>query len=152
MVGSRFSEAGLEVARRGLQRGHEYGSHTYSHPNLTKLSHQEMIKEIYSPVNVFKDVFNYDMKTMRPPYGATNQAVKDAGLEVVLWTVDTEDWRSRNTENIFQRVQNVRSGDIVLFHDIFDETAEAVKRILPMLVEKGFQFVTISQLREFIKK
>ena len=103
--------------------GHEISNHTYDHKNLSKISKSQIIDEI--------------LKT-------------DGGKRhVILWNVDSEDWKNRNTEVIISRVlDKVKDGDVVLFHDLYSETYEAIKYMVPILKSRGFQFVTYSELKE----
>ncbi|QXW66356.1 polysaccharide deacetylase family protein [Streptobacillus moniliformis] len=111
--------------------GHEIMGHSYTHPDLTKLSPEKIWKE-YQGCNdeIFK-VIGLDVKNIRPPYGAVNQKVKNVvggKNNIVLWNVDSEDWKSRNVETIISRVLPVvKDGDVVLFHDLYLESYEAIK-------------------------
>lgn len=153
VVGSRLGEAGLSLVEHSLARGNEYASHTYSHPPLTSLSVEEMRKEIMSPANILKEKFNYDVKLLRPPYGDVDERVRTAtSLKVTLWNVDSEDWKSRDVEKIIERVKKAENEDVVLFHDIFDESAEATKRLIPYFLEQGYQFATVSELLKLVQE
>lgn len=69
------------------------------------------------------------------------------GLPIILWSIDTLDWQNRNHDVIFNTVlDQVNDGDIVLMHDLYKSTAEAVRRIIPALKRKGYQLVTVSEL------
>ena len=93
---------------------------------------------------------------LRPPYGSHNQIVdeciKNAGLQFVSWSLDTQDWLSKDAQKITSHVlKKVRDGDIILMHDMYPSTVEALKAILFALKEKGYQFVTISELLHYRK-
>ena len=88
---------------------------------------------------------------VRPPYGATGGNCKSAlasmGYASILWSIDTLDWKTRNADSTVNSVlNNVKDGDIVLMHSIYSQTAAAVERIVPALVQRGFQLVTVSEL------
>ena len=85
---------------------------------------------------------------MRPPYWVSNERVRRvAGLPVVTWSVDTLDWQNKNADVIFDTVvNNVRDGDIVLMHDTMNCTADAVARMVPALIDAGFQLVTVEEM------
>ncbi|WP_064590867.1 polysaccharide deacetylase family protein [Streptobacillus moniliformis] len=130
--------------------GHEIMGHSYTHPDLTKLSPEKIWKE-YQGCNdeIFK-VIGLDVKNIRPPYGAVNQKVKNVvggKNNIVLWNVDSEDWKSRNVETIISRVLPVvKDGDVVLFHDLYLESYEAIKYMVPILIEEGYQFISYEDM------
>ncbi|WP_064610479.1 polysaccharide deacetylase family protein [Streptobacillus moniliformis] len=130
--------------------GHEIMGHSYTHPDLTKLSPEKIWKE-YQGCNdeIFK-VIGLDVKNIRPPYGAVNQKVKNVvggKNNIVLWNVDSEDWKSRNVETIISRVLPVvKDGDVVLFHDLYLESYEAIKYMAPILIEEGYQFISYEDM------
>ena len=132
--------------------GHEISNHTYDHKNLSKISKSQIIDEILKTDDLIYSITGYDSKDVRPPYGAYNSNVVDilgGKRHVILWNVDSEDWKNRNTEVIISRVlDKVKDGDVVLFHDLYSETYEAIKYMVPILKSRGFQFVTYSELKE----
>ena len=89
-------------------------------------------------------------KTMmvRPPGGFVSSTMrKTVPVPMIYWSVDTEDWKSRNADSVYNKVVSQASdGDIVLMHNIYPSTADAVERIVPYLVDKGYQLVTVAQL------
>lgn len=123
----------------------EIGSHTYSHQNLNKLDTEE-IKEDYLKVNsIYKDITNKELKLFRPPYGINKDTY--GNTSVILWSLDTLDWKIRNSDYIVNTVlNNISDGDIVLFHDSYNTTIDAVERLLPILYKKGYQIVSVSAL------
>lgn len=130
--------------------GNEIGSHSYSHINMNKLSDDEFIED-YNKVNsIYNSIFNEDIKYIRPPYGI----IKDSQLNLVnasyiLWSMDTLDWKRRNSNYIVNYVvNNIKDGDIILFHDSYDSTVRAVEELLPILYSKGYQVMSISELFE----
>lgn len=137
-----------EIMLRQVALGNEIGSHTYSHKNLVRLSKKELESEINSTNIIYKQVTNKDITLLRPPYGAINENLKKTSMfPLITWNVDTEDWLKRDANKIADHVlNNVKDGDIVLMHDIYSETAEAVKIMVPELIEKGYTLVTVSEL------
>lgn len=87
---------------------------------------------------------------MRPTYGSINNRLRNnIDLDIVLWSVDTMDWKYKSIDKIVSRAtKNVKDLDIILMHDTYKRTVEAVKKIIPILKKQGFQFVTISELNE----
>ena len=135
-----------------MEQGNEYGSHTQSHPNLTNLSSEAALEEIMIPANDLKNGFGYEMRLYRPPYGSHDSNVDNISpYPAILWNVDSEDWKSRNPDAIKEQVYSqVDENDIVLFHDIYDSTAQAVEDIIPYYVDKGYQLVTVSEMMEVL--
>ena len=93
---------------------------------------------------------DYTVKYVRPPYGRYNEAVEQAvGHPLMLWTIDSGDWDDPDAESIYTTVvSNIQDGDIIVFHDDNPETVKALESIIIELKSRGFQFVTVSQMRE----
>ena len=73
--------------------------------------------------------------------------LKNEGMAAYYWTIDTEDWNSRDANAVYDSViGKVKDGDIILMHEIYDSTADALDRIIPKLLEEGYQLVTCSEL------
>lgn len=139
-----------------LSCGHEIGNHTYDHSNLQKESYAGVVAEILDMEDALLPVTEEMPLLLRPPGGMYSDAVcrAAAALEytVVLWSVDTRDWAHTAVEDIVENVlTNTGPGDIVLFHDFIgghSPTPEALRRILPVLIERGYSFCTVSELLE----
>lgn len=139
-----------EQAIRTANEGHELANHSYSHPQLTKLSVARINQEIQGTQKAISSVTGITPKLLRVPYGAFNQTVKNnAGLPLIQWNIDTLDWKTRSAKKTIDAVlNNVKDGDIVLMHSIHISTAEATKTIVPELIKRGYTLVTISELAE----
>lgn len=139
-----------EIVKRAFDEGHEIGNHSWSHPKLTNLTPQELRKQIYQTSSAVAKITGTAPATIRPPYGAFNDNVKQIlNRPIVNWSVDTLDWKHKNKEMVKKIVrQNTRNGSIILMHDIHTSTAQALDSILTELSSKGYQFVTVSQLLE----
>lgn len=135
------------------ENGNEIGNHSYNHRWLTKLSTEEQKEQINKTQEIIKKYTGYEPIYMRPTYGSINKKLrKNINLEVVLWNVDTKDWKYKNVNTIVNNaLTNVKDGSIILMHDTHERTSEAVKILVPKLIEKGYQLVTISELKE-VKK
>lgn len=133
---------------RMLAEGHEIGNHTWNHRVLTSLAPGGLTQEIGGTVAAVKEATGVAPTLMRPPYGATNAKVKAAAeVPVILWDVDTLDWKVRDAKKVVANaVRDTKPGSIVLLHDIHSSTVEAVPAILRKLDAQGFHFVTVSQL------
>lgn len=135
------------------ENGNEIGNHSYNHRWLTKLSTEEQKEQINKTQEIVKKYTGYTPIYMRPTYGSINQKLREnINLEVVLWNVDTKDWKYKNVNTIVNNaLTNVKDGSIILMHDTHERTSEAIKILVPKLIEKGYQLVTISELKE-VKK
>ena len=141
-----------KIVKATVNDGHELANHTYSHEDLRTLELQEIEKEIARTQGCVKQAIpEYVLRYVRPPYGRYDEKVLMAFEEpMVLWDVDSEDWHEEDPMKIYSHVvSNVESGDIIIMHDNGSATLEALKLILPVLQEKEYQFVTISQLAQY---
>lgn len=133
--------------------GNEIGSHTYKHSNLSKLTDEEYIEDYNKMNKIYKRLFNEDLKYLRPPYGAyKNSQLKLLNISNIMWSLDTNDWRYRNSDYLVNYViDNIKDGDIILFHDSYNSTVEAIEKLLPILYSKGYQVMSVSELFELKK-
>ncbi|WP_173011442.1 polysaccharide deacetylase family protein [Holdemania massiliensis] len=151
MVGTnveRYPDVVLQVA----ENGSEIASHTYNHPNLTRLSADSLNVQLNRVSELVNDLTHQQIQiqTLRPPYGAVNEQVKEASpTPLILWSLDTLDWKTRSAEKTVDLVlSQVEDGDIILMHDIHAESADAAETLIPKLTEMGFQLVTVQELME----
>ncbi|MBE6613776.1 MAG: polysaccharide deacetylase family protein [Ruminococcaceae bacterium] len=143
-----------ELVQAELAAGHEIGNHTYRHLNLQREAYETVRGEILETENLLGEMTEQRLHLFRPPGGLYCDAVCRAAAEleytVILWSVDTRDWAHPSVEDIVENVMtNADSGDIILFHDYVSghsPTPEALRRILPELIARGYQFVTVSEL------
>ncbi|MGN1312304.1 MAG: polysaccharide deacetylase family protein [Bacilli bacterium] len=128
--------------------GMEIGNHTYNHLLLTKYKEDKIKKEITDTNNLIFEVTGKEPKLFRPSYGSFNKKIKNISeMPIIIWDIDTLDWKYHNSKKITSRVINkVKDGDIVLMHDIYSATANALDNIIPILIDKGYSFVTVSDL------
>lgn len=137
-----------DMLQRMASEGHEIGNHTWNHRSLTSLSSAQIRSEIDRTNDMISRAVNQPATLMRPPFGAHN-SISDrlASTPVILWDVDTLDWKHRNTEKVVDAaIKQTRPGSIVLMHDIHPSTVAAVPRILSGLKDKGYTFVTVTEL------
>ena len=139
-----------EVVQREYELGLEVGTHTYAHKQLTALSESALEDEIVKAVEANKKAIGVAPSLMRPPYGAVNKTVLNAvgshGLTCMNWSLDTEDWKTKNADATYNMVMKAADGDVVLLHDIHEYNVDAVKRFVPDLIAQGYQLVTVSEL------
>ena len=147
VVGNR---AGYDKAalKKAVNIGCEIGSHTHSHKNLTKLTAAQIADEMNKSSSAISAVTGVPVKLMRPPEGAHNESVRNnLNYPVIMWSVDSLDWKHRDAKKVYDSVMNsVFDGSIVLMHDLYPSTAEAVEKLIPDLKAKGYKIVTVSEL------
>lgn len=150
MLGQRINDDNGDVLKRMVDIGCEVANHSYSHPQLTTLSEDAIKEEINTTNNKILDKSGVASKIVRPPYGSVNDTVRAVvGVPMIMWSVDTLDWKTKNAKATVDHVMNtVRDGDIILMHDIHDTTIDAAKELIPKLKEAGYQLVTVSELAE----
>ena len=139
-----------ETVQREYNLGMEVGTHTYSHVVLTNLSASALDSEISKSVDAINKAIGVKPTLMRPPYGAVNKTVLSAvggyNLCCMNWSLDTEDWKTKNADATYNEVMKAQDGDVVLLHDIHEYNVDAVKRFVPDLIAEGFQLVTVPEL------
>ena len=147
VLGSR-AEQESDLLRRQVAE-HEVGSHTMGHMDMTKMS-VEAVRADTKQVRGVIEAAGGELRLVRPPYGLSGGAVRGVmGTPLVLWTVDPEDWRVREAGTVRQRVVEAAfDGAIILMHDIYDSTVDAVGGIIDDLRAQGYEFLTVSELAE----
>jgi peptidoglycan/xylan/chitin deacetylase (PgdA/CDA1 family) len=150
VVGSN-AQAQPDLLARMVSEGHVVGNHTQDHPDLTKLDAEQVRDQIDQVNDTVAEATGIRPTLLRPPYGATSPTVADVaaaeGMAQVLWNVDPEDWKDRDSTIVQQRVlSSTNDGDIVLSHDIHETTREAYAAIIDGLVANGYTLVTVPQL------
>lgn len=147
VVGSRVSEY-KDCIKRQAQMDCEIGNHTYNHTILTSVSGSTIKSEISRTNEAVKKLTGKAPTIVRTPGGAVNSTVREnIGYPMFNWSVDTLDWKYRNSDSVVSSIKNnVRDGSIVLMHDLYGSTGDATEEIVPWLVEKGYQLVTVSEL------
>ena len=147
-VGKEISEARLPEIQRAYSLGCEIGNHTFNHDYLTNLNAGQ-IKEQISKVNdLLYPISGNEETVVRPPYGSTNGNVtSNAEVPLINWSLDSADWNNGNYNSVVNNVRNnVRDGSIILFHETYDFTAQAVETLVPELIEQGYVIVSVSEL------
>lgn len=141
-----------EIVQRAVREGHEVGNHSWSHPNLAKMSDESVRRQLKMTEDAITNACGVRPTLMRPPYGSITQRQKrwihdEFGYKVILWDVDPLDWKRPGAKVVTSRiVKETRPGSIVLSHDIHPGTIEAMPETLNELEAKGFKFVTVSEL------
>jgi len=153
MVGSQ-AEFCPDTAKRVASLGHEIGNHTHNHKSLAKLSEAELDREITLAESAITEACGYIPSLFRPPEGVCTEKIADAakyrGYNIVMWSVDTLDWKGRSGAEIAADVEKqVHPGCVILMHDGIFRTAhtdEALDILIPRLMSLGYEFVTVGEL------
>jgi len=140
-----------DIAIRTHLMGNEIANHTWSHPRLPHLSWDGIFAELHQSNVAIAEITGTAPASFRPTYGFFDHRVeeiaRELGLPLILWSLDTNDWYTRNVNSIFNVVvNNVQDRDIILLHDLHEPTAQATVLLIPALIEMGFQLVTVSEL------
>lgn len=153
MVGKQVVKS-PDVLKQMVAQGCEVANHTYDHTLMTKVSPSELANQLVATNQVVSDACGISPVLMRPCGGAkTDAGMNIAGaisMPAILWSIDTLDWKTRDaSQTITNVLDNVKDGDIILMHDLYESTAEASETIIPELVSRGFQLVTVSELSSY---
>ncbi len=147
MVGSNVN-AYPETVKRMKKEGHQLATHTMSHANLALSSVDNIKSEVFGVNDRINAIVGDGKYYLRPPYGSYNDTVKRTVMTpIIYWSVDTEDWKSRNTQSVYNKIMNTaRDGDIILLHDLYLTSVEGALKAVDSLQQQGYVFVTVEQL------
>lgn len=150
MIGKNAELYG-DMVRRVSQEGHQIGNHSWNHEWFFKINDKEIVASLERTQDAIEKQCGVRPYLHRPPYGdadeRTRLLTKSCDLSLVVWSSDPKDWMKLGAEGTCQRVVDyAKDGDIILLHDVHEQTADALAMILPKLAEKGFEFVTIEDL------
>lgn len=145
-------EQPVQVAKlqRAYQLGCVIGSHTYDHISFKKLDAEQIQSQTDRVNELLMQYIGTPVSLVRPPYGhITDEARDAAATPYIHWSIDTEDWLSRDAQSVIAMVQeNIQDGDIILMHDIYPSTAEACETLIPWLIEQGYQLATVPEMMQ----
>lgn len=155
VIGSLLAE-NADVTRRAKEMGCEIGNHTFGHKSWVDLSEQEICRQIAQADAVIERELGVKAALLRVPGGRCCGHASLAARPIILWSVDTEDWRYATEKGgntaanrravIREATEHIRDGDIILMHDIYALTAQCCETIVPNLRAQGFRLVTVSEL------
>lgn len=150
VVGERVNTYKSEIQRMH-NNGHEIGNHTQNHKYLQKLGALEIRQQVEACNQAIAAITGEAPKTVRLPGGGKNSTVlANISQPIVLWDVDTLDWKTRNAASSIQTVlSQVKDGSVILMHELYDASGDAAVAIIPQLVKRGYQLVTVSELAQF---
>src|SRR5256714_110897 len=141
-----------KILKRAVREGHEIANHSWSHPNLGKMSDDAVRRELKKPEDAIVAAIGKKPTLMRPPYGSITAHEKkwihdEFGYRIILWDVDPLDWKRPGPSVVTARIlKETKAGSIVLSHDIHPPTIEAMPATFDQLMKKGFKSVTVTKL------
>ncbi len=149
LVGDRCASRASEVQRM-VAEGHEVGNHTYQHKYLQKLGAEQIRYQIDQGSAAIAAAGGVAPALVRLPGGNKNSTVlANVNYPMIQWSIDTRDWEHKNAQKTIDEVlSKVRDGDIVLMHELYDATATATETIVPELIARGYQLVTVSEMAQ----
>ncbi|MDO4269250.1 MAG: polysaccharide deacetylase family protein [Eubacteriales bacterium] len=153
MVGKQ-AEKYPDVVEQMVAQGCEPANHTYDHTLMSKVAPEELASQLARTNQVVSDASGVSPVLMRPCGGVRSEVgmsvVGAISMPAILWSIDTLDWKTRDAQSTIDAVlSQVKDGDIVLMHDLYDTTADASDVIIPELINRGFQLVTVSELASY---
>lgn len=139
-----------DIVAKANEHGHEIANHSWSHKNLTKLTPEQLHTEIDQTNEAINEAIGKYPTAYRPPFGATNADVrKEIALTSVLWNIDTMDWHHKTPAKTLANVKaQAKDGGILLMHDIYQESADALESVIIYLKKEGYEFVKISEIEQ----
>lgn len=140
-----------DTVQRMAEAGHEVANHSWNHPELNKLDYSGITSEIADTRSKIYDVTGLNATLVRPPYGSIDEKVtavaEGEGVALIMWSVDTLDWSSLNADAVHEVImEQAADGAIILCHDVHSTTVDAMERVIPDLLEEGYQLVSITEL------
>jgi peptidoglycan/xylan/chitin deacetylase (PgdA/CDA1 family) len=144
VIGSNAaSSSGQALLARMAAEGHEVANHTWRHDGSASV----LLNALSQTDATIRQATGRDAPLMRPPGGSINGTTYRCGKPIIMWSLDPQDWKNRNSNYVYNKVTgSVKSGDIILLHDIHATTVTAAPWILDNLKSRGFACVTVSHL------
>jgi peptidoglycan/xylan/chitin deacetylase (PgdA/CDA1 family) len=139
---------------RAFDMGCEIANHTWSHRSSEGASADALRSQLRRTRNVVESVTGVPTTNFRPPFGRITRILQNVTAEldypIILWSIDPSDYLSISPTRIYNHIMDrVKDRDIILLHDVHARTLTATSRLVPSLIEQGFQFVTVSELMHF---
>ena len=140
-----------ELVKEIHARGHEIGNHSDSHPEMSKLSKEQIIRELDGCSDKIEALTGQRPTSFRPPYGDYDNEVvtvaRSEGYEVVQWSIDSLDWKNKGVDDLIRRsTKDVHKGDIILFHNDSKYILQALPTILKTYQQQGFTMIPAREI------
>jgi len=146
--GNHINSSNEAEIKRAYDMGFEIGNHTFSHPDLSKMTADKIMEDVAKGAEKLTAITGLEHFLVRPPYLATNATVCAAVREPMInCSIDSKDWAGATAEEMIQTISTKKQdGAIVLLHETYEATADAMEVLIPQLVAEGWQIVTVSEL------
>lgn len=146
--GEKINDDNINEIRRAYSLGCELGNHSFTHPYLTNMSADQIKNEIKKTNDLLSPISGNEVTLIRPPYGSTNNTVANSvGAPMINWSLDSADWNNGNLNTVLNNLRRgIKDGSIVLCHQTYDFTAQAMEILIPELIEQGYLVVSVSEL------
>lgn len=137
-----------ELVEQMKEDGHLIGNHTYSHLQLSRSNEEQFKQELQRTSDLIQELTGEPPEFVRPPFGTWEKKFEDElNMFPVLWTIDPLDWCSDNADCVARTViAKAKENDIILMHDQYPSSVTAALRIVDVLQEEGFEFVTVDEI------
>lgn len=140
-----------ELVKAIDEAGMEIGTHSNTHPDMAKISEENIRKELSTSMEKLTAITGKQVKVFRPPFGSYNNTLlsvcDDLGLKAIQWDVDSLDWKGLSAGEITKRVMNkAKNGSIILMHNNADHVVEATRLTLDYLTKAGYKVTTVGEL------
>ena len=146
--GEKIDDDNINEIRRAYSLGCELGNHSFTHPYLTNMNADQIKNEIRKTNDLLSPISGNEVTLVRPPYGSTNGTVSaNVGAPMINWSLDSADWNNGNLNTVLNNLRRgIKDGSIVLCHQTYDFTAQAMEILIPELIEQGYLVVSVSEL------
>lgn len=154
MLGNRVGGES-DTIKRMVEEGHQLGNHSFNHLNLAKQSNDVIHSQFFDTQDLIYAACGYESTAFRPPYGEESQSMKDMiPYDMTMWNVDSIDWKHKKDKEAIKKevLPFVKDGSVILLHDIYKTSADAIDDLLPELKKAGYQFVSIDDLKKYRPK
>lgn len=136
-----------ELLTRMWESGHQLANHTYQHTNLIGLSAEQITSEVTRVEDLIFDAVGGRYQCLVRTPGGHLEIKDNINAPIILWSVDSLDWKHRNTDYVYNKIiSSVKSGNIILMHDIYESSVKGALRAIDTLKTQGYEFVTVSEL------
>lgn len=149
-VNGKNAERYPEIVQRAAAEGHQIANHTHSHSQLTKLTNENVLKEVSRTQDYLSELLGEDDYLVRVPYGAINDRVQGLiDVPVIMWSVDPTSGRVMSADAMRSGiVRTAHDGAIILMHDTSRANLTASVEAIDLLLDEGYTFVTVNELFE----
>lgn len=153
---SKNMKTNQSLVEKAKSLGFPRGSHSMTHANLPKVNLDGLKFEITQAAEVFNTIVGRRPTLFRCPYGACGpmgspirQVIAENNMLHIAWNVDTLDWQDKNPQSIFERTRKqmeLRGKGIVLFHDVHQQSVDALKLLIPWMKSKKYKIDSLPKM------